>query len=231
MRTQALQDPATGDPTAPPVAVRVRAFGGNVVLLRPATTDGIVLKTVLTSADHLPPPEIGAPTTILDLGANVGLASAHFASRFPDAHIIGVELDPESAAMASENTAAWKNRCAIRNAALWYEDGTVSFTPAPGNEWGNFVDTDGGAVRVPAVSLATLATELGTVDFVKMDIEGSERLVLTENTSWAPMVRCLRIELHGSLSRADCTTSLDRLGYDVWPDGLGDAYITGVRRT
>jgi FkbM family methyltransferase len=200
------------------------------VLLRPSTTDAIVLKTVLMSAGHLPPPEIGAPRSILDLGANIGIAAAHFANLFPDAHIIGVELDGASAALASENTAPWKDRCTIRHAAVWHEDGTVSFTPAPGKEWGNTVDNDAGTVQVPAISLATLAAEFGDVDFVKMDVEGSEQLVLTRNTSWPPKVRCMRIELHGAFSRADCAARLDVLGYDVRSDGLGDAYVTGVRR-
>ena len=47
-------------------------------------------------------------------------------------------------------SSAWKDRCAIRNAALWHEDGTVAFTPELGNEWGTSVDVDSGTVPVPA---------------------------------------------------------------------------------
>lgn len=58
--------------------------------------------------------------SILDIGTGTGLIALMAAQRFPSAHIVGVEIDAESAAQARENVAdsAWRDRIDIVRSAV-----------------------------------------------------------------------------------------------------------------
>lgn len=57
-------------------------------------------------------------TDILDVGTGSGLIALMMAQRFPEARIVGIEIDPDAAAQAAENVAAspWTDRIEIVNA-------------------------------------------------------------------------------------------------------------------
>lgn len=57
---------------------------------------------------------------ILDIGAGTGILSLMLAQRCPEAKVVGVEIDAEAAAQASENAAAspYANRLRIEEAAI-----------------------------------------------------------------------------------------------------------------
>ena len=90
------------DPRSP-ARLRLRPLGGREVLVRPGTSDADTVWGTFARGYHLPPPEVGTPRTIWDLGANIGLTMAHFACVFPGSRVIGVELDAENAALAHHN--------------------------------------------------------------------------------------------------------------------------------
>jgi FkbM family methyltransferase len=199
------------------VEVRVRALGGKPVLLRPGTSDWKVLGETFRGRYHLPPEELvgSGARRILDLGANIGLTMAHFAVLYPDARVVGIEIDAANATLARANVAAWGGRCSLLESAVWTNDGTVRYTIEPGNEYSASIEMDGR--EVPAVSLETLLDENGApVDYVKMDIEGAERDVLRLHTGWADRVRCLKVEVHGpSYTVPECVADLETLGFST----------------
>lgn len=167
---------------------------------------------------------------IWDLGANIGLTMADFAFCFPNARILGVELDADNVALARHNVAAWADRCELLHAAVWSSDGEVHYRGWPGGT-SNYQVTDaveGAPVR--AVSLATLLREYGgPVDYLKVDVEGAERELLQDGTGWADDVRCLKVELHGDYTVDDCQADLHRLGYATRPDPRHWACVIAVR--
>jgi FkbM family methyltransferase len=118
----------------------------------------------------------------------------HYASLYPGARIVGVELDAENARLASINTAAVPN-AAVINAAIWRHDGTVAY--AGDHAWGYQVAADGGRA-VTAISMPSLIARYGltTIDFLKVDIEGGERQLLTGDLAWLSCVRALAVEVH-----------------------------------
>ena len=61
---------------------------------------------------------------ILDLGANIGLASLYFTKNWPKARVIAVKLDPENYQVMSENLAGIENALLL-NASVASEDGAV----------------------------------------------------------------------------------------------------------
>jgi FkbM family methyltransferase len=210
-----LRRVARGHGTAVPV--RLKALNGASVHLRPGTTDRQVALDTFARPYHRPPLDI-QPRLIFDLGANVGLTMADMAVLFPDAQIIGVELDPVNADMARQNVAAFGARCEVITAAVWSDDGTVPYVSRPGAEWTSVIDRDQlgepSSEQVRAVSLNSLLDGRPRVDYVKMDIEGAEKEVLQGDCAWAERVDCINVEAHtGHYALSDCTADLRRMGF------------------
>jgi hypothetical protein len=84
-------------------------------------------------------------------------------------------------------------------------------------------------VRVaPAISLNTMLARFGgPVDYVKMDIEGSEREVLRTNTEWAAAVRSLKVEVHEPYTVGNCVRDLEALGFRAWLDPAHRSFSRG----
>ncbi|HET6868876.1 MAG TPA: FkbM family methyltransferase [Solirubrobacteraceae bacterium] len=210
--------------------LRVRPLGGEEVLVRPGTSDISIFWDTFARRYHLPPPELGTPQVILDLGANIGLTMAYYAYCYPHARVLGVELDADNVALARRNTAAWANRCEVIHAAVWQNDGVVHYRGWPGGTSGYHVTglTEGTPVR--AMSIRTLLREYGgQVDYMKVDVEGAERELLQNGVDWADNVRCLKVELHGDYASDECEADLRRLGYKTRPHSHRWSYVIGLR--
>jgi FkbM family methyltransferase len=192
---------------------------GGPVLLRPGTSDVVVLEETVRVPNHVPPRR-RVPRharRIWDLGANIGLVAAHYATLYPDAEILALELDQENVSLCRRNVDRWSGRCEVLEAAAWTEDGFVTYEIDPTREYGARVADRGRQVR--AISLNTLLERDGTpVDFVKLDVEGAEAQILRTNTEWAAAVRCIKVEPHPPYSSADCEADLRRLGFQTRTD-------------
>jgi FkbM family methyltransferase len=211
--------------------LRVRPLGGNEVIVRAGTSDIAIFWDTFARRYHLPPTELGTPQVILDLGANIGLTMAYFACRYPRARVLGVELDADNVALARRNVAPWASRSEVIHAAVWPTDGMVHYRGAPGGTSGYQVTGTAEGTAVPAVSVATLLREYGgQVDYMKVDIEGAERVLLQDGTDWADKVRCVKVELHGDYTIDECEADLQRLGYETRPHSHRWSYVIGLRR-
>jgi FkbM family methyltransferase len=169
------------------------------IRLRVRTSDVSTYKDVLLREEYdfdLP----FYPKTIVDAGANIGMASIYYAHKYPGAKIIAVEAEASNFSMLSKNTHSYPNILPL-HAALWNRDGVISVNepdPATGafGKWG-FVTQEGEGVEVRAITMRTLMAEMkiSSVDLLKVDIEGAEKEVF-ESCDWMESVRALVIELH-----------------------------------
>jgi FkbM family methyltransferase len=207
---------AQSDTSARPLAVRLRALGGRPVWIRGGTSDPFTVNEIVTYGDHWPPPDLPSPELIFDLGANIGVSMALFATAYPEARVVGVEPDPENAALCRRTVGQWGERCTLVQAAAWPTDGTVVLE---GDDVAAMaVRENSGAGQVQAVSMSTLMERHANprhVDYLKMDIEGAEREVLRRNTDWVDRVRCISVEIHSPYRVEDCMSDLERLGFSV----------------
>ena len=145
------------------------------------------------------------PAVIVDAGANVGLASVYFANRFPDARIFAIEPEQSNFDLLLKNVAPYKNIVPIF-AALWNENKQISLVdPGLGNS--GFMTEDGGAAEqslgqqlqlTKAMTVDRLMGDhaIAKIDILKVDIEGAEREVFADPSSWIGKVDSLIVELH-----------------------------------
>jgi FkbM family methyltransferase len=136
---------------------------------------------------------------ILDLGANIGLASIYYSKIDPEAKIISVELDLENFQAAKSNLAKYKN-VEVIHAAVSSEDGK-GYRSDPGlgnNAYRLTLSADQGDKEVETVSVRSLlkAVEASEVLLAKIDIEGSERELFAKNTEWVSKTEIIVMETH-----------------------------------
>lgn len=228
----------TVDPSLETVELNLRPLGGEIIEVRPRSSDVWVLRDVfLRGSIHLPPPQVAGDDlgVIWDLGANVGLTMADMAVRYPSARLYGVELDEANVELARRNLAAWRDRCTVVHGAVWERDGEISYAALPTGHELAFSATDeprGGTRQAPAWSLGTLFdryTPEGRIDYVKIDIEGAERQVLKAATGWPVRVRALQVEVHGEYAVDECARDLEALGFETTVFSGEHGPVSGVR--
>lgn len=145
--------------------------------------------------------EAAAPA-IIDAGSNIGLAILFFKRLFPRATVLGFEPDPATFELLTRNIEANRlDGVSVRNEALY--DGRDELDlfgdpSAPGSpQMTTFANRlHGAATRVRATRLSEHVTE--PVDFLKVDIEGAEDVVLheLEEAGKLALVARMAIEYH-----------------------------------
>lgn len=177
------------------------------VYLRIDTSDFCSYRDVLAlgSKSYIPSLPGFNPSTIVDVGAHIGMASILFALKYPKARIIAVEPEASNFAALVRNTSPYNAITAIR-AALWREDGEVALGPSNAHPKGAFQIIDNGQQRVRAITMDTLMREtgIGAIDLLKVDIEGAEKEVF-ESCGWIRDVQVIAIELHDRI-RTGCSS-------------------------
>ena len=215
------------------VALRVRELDGATVYCRSGLSDLGVIYDTFEEVFHLPPADVGEVRTILDLGSNIGLTIAHMATVYPEARILGVEMDAGNFEFARRNIEVYGERCQVKHAAVWREPGEVTYG---GSRESGYAIGDGGSTKVPAVTIDSLIDELGIdeVDYIKMDIEGAEKEVLANAGSWLPRVRSIKVEVHPEKTSTlytlnNCMDDLERHGFRCSVGTRHHACVVGVR--
>lgn len=141
---------------------------------------------------------------ILDCGANVGYAAVYFLSRFPTAHVIAVEPDPENLRLLRDNTAPYGSRVSLVPAAVWSHRTGLVISDRPyrdGRQWARQVRAcePGETANVDAIDVGSLI-DMAPVErrsIVKMDVEGAEAIIFAQNfEAWIERVDAIAIELH-----------------------------------
>jgi FkbM family methyltransferase len=179
------------------------------VWARSDTSDLAAFRHIFDGAYDLELP--AQPRLILDLGANVGYASVYFALRHPTARVIAVEPEPSNVALLRRNVAALPGVDVVEGAA-WQRPGRVSLHDPGKGQWGMRVQAEAagetGNVRAVTITELLKRTNADWVDLAKIDIEGSERELFSENTGWLERVGALVLELHDRF-RPGCRGALD----------------------
>jgi FkbM family methyltransferase len=141
---------------------------------------------------HLP----AQASVVVDVGANVGAATAWFRARFPTAVIVAVEPDPETFASLEKNVGD-DPQIRLVHGAVADRDGELFLTREGMSVLTRVSETASeSAVRVRCFSLSSLMQHVGIdapIDLLKIDAEGGEWKIL-ENP--LPDVATIVMEVH-----------------------------------
>jgi len=169
------------------------------------------------------------PRSIVDLGANIGLTSLYYGARFSPPCIVAVEPDAENAAIARRNLAPFGAQ--VVEAAVSPFSGTVAFQASAESNLGR-VDPMG-KQRVRSITMDEVLDLVpdGRADLVKIDIEGGEEALFSENCSWLDRVDAIIIELHPpTVDVHPIVERIESAGFQyvpagsVWTDSM-DAFL------
>jgi FkbM family methyltransferase len=196
------------------------------IVFRPGSTDETLIKQIFTNQEYSLErlrrgPELaahyrelvgrGEVPLILDLGANVGFATAYFSIAWPEAVIVAVEPERENFALLAQNVTRLQSpRLYPLQAAIASRAGELEVT-ADAEPWAHTTTwaTTPGAPRVQAVTVAELLRLPAgpTTPFIaKIDIEGFEADLFTGDTGWIDAFPVLIIELHDWLFPGKATS-------------------------
>ncbi len=164
------------------------------------------------------------PQTILDAGANSGLASIYFANRYPNARIIAVEPEQANYELLVKNVAPYPQVIPVR-AALWNRNETIELVDPGLGEWGYMTraasDPEITAPLLQEVEGITVDQlmqryQLSSIDLMKLNVEGAEREIFEDCGGWIDRVHAVVVKMHDRLkpgcqsSVSDGTSRFDR---------------------
>ncbi len=162
---------------------------GKPFFYRPGTSDTWIILEVLINkgckSEYWLPDTKDSPSTILDIGGNIGCTAVYFANRYPEAVVYSFEPDLENFKLLSLNTAGYEN-IKIYNVALGDRDSvmTLGCTEDHVNFGAKTLVLDRQRSdltnEVPVREAQSFICELGirSVNLVKIDTEGFEYPIL-----------------------------------------------------
>jgi len=186
----------------------------HTILVRPRDSDLLVASLAIQEyATALSKLKDWKPTTILDGGGNIGMASVVFAFLYPEAEIIAIEPEKQNCLMAKYNTATFPF-VHVQCDGLWSRETTVALQHGRDDKsWGwEVVETTAntpGSSKTATVQSLLEQHGLTGFDYAKLDIEGAEYNVFGENAdkSWINSTSLLSIEIHGDRAPIDAVMS------------------------
>jgi FkbM family methyltransferase len=139
----------------------------------------------------------GKRPVIIDAGANIGIAAIWFARLYPKAIIVAIEPDPANLDICRLNVAPFDNILLVEG-AIGSRSGRVELVNPKGRADAVRTERDEtGAVEVYTVAdLRARAGADAHLLLVKVDIEGFESDLFSENVAWLDDVAALIVEPH-----------------------------------
>ena len=198
------------------------------VKLRPGTADSSTFEKIFVWKEY----DIALPKntrTILDCGANIGLATVWFAQVCPEASILAIEPEPQNYRLLEQNCAPYSNIRTLR-AAVWNRscDLFLSSVHSRVDSYQFAEECNPRSDSVKAYDLSTIMANEGvdTIDVLKIDIEGAEAAVFTDNfLNWFRKTRMLIIEIHGDEARSKFEAAAALMNWRHFKVGENDILV------
>lgn len=152
----------------------------------------------------------------IDAGSNVGLTSVFFSKFFPDSRFINIEPDTSNFETMSYNLSANRIQSVEKvKGGVWSTNSYLKIVSdfRDKNDWSFRVEETLEPTNIKAFSINHLIekNDFPFIDILKIDIEGSEKEVLTSpkaDVSYLSKTKCIAIEIHDEF---DCREAI----YDV----------------
>ncbi len=198
------------------------------IQLRPGTADASTLEKIFVWKQY----DISLPMntkTILDCGANIGLAAIWFAQACPKAKILAIEPEGQNYSLLEQNCLPYANIRTIR-AAIWNRNCEL-FLSSPESRVDSYQykeASNGTSNSVRGYDLSTIMANhnVDIIDVLKIDIEGAEAAVFSDNyLNWLAKSRMLIIEIHGSEARDRVESAIATMKWRHFKVGENDILV------
>jgi FkbM family methyltransferase len=142
----------------------------------------------------------GKEPLIIDCGANIGAATYFFSYEFPKAKVIGVELEHSNFELAQKNNVNNPNVKTI-HAAIGPDKGFVDIANPNETNKDAFQTKLSSKNAIGAIKMISISNILeiypDTIPFItKVDIEGFEGQLFSNNTQWMDRFYLIALEVH-----------------------------------
>jgi FkbM family methyltransferase len=184
------------DSSPEPRAVWVRTPIGVLQIHLRSAVDLSTVLGVFCRRDYPPPP---GSRVVVDIGANIGIATLFFLSRHRRLFVHAYEPLADNVQAFRRNVDAFSDRCELDEVAVAAESGSVDFGVDPTGKFGGIHVASEKRIRVPSLALNEILERVvsrhGTVDCLKLDVEGSEGKILQSlDPSFWKRIRCIYAE-------------------------------------
>jgi FkbM family methyltransferase len=216
---------------------QIRLAGIRNIQLRRRSGDFFIFHEIFTNRYYKLPDGLAAPapTVIVDLGANIGLATLFLADRFRGARHVCVEPNPANVAVLRANGSFLGERLTIVEGAASARSGEARFADSNWSGGGHLVENGASSRAVRCVTVDEILSTFGleAIDILKVNIEGAEKEMFSRAPAWLSKVGCIMIELHNGYSADDFRADVAPHGFRVLPTGsaFGNAVVVAVRAT
>lgn len=146
---------------------------------------------------------------MIDAGANIGATTLYFKNNISKSCLIFcIEPDKENFELLNKNTSNYinDNSVILFNAGLTGElnqNLLINSKFGDGREWAKSIEITEKESSIKSITIDKIINDynIGVIDFLKIDIEGSERFLIEPNTNleFLKITRCIAIEIHDEL--------------------------------
>jgi len=177
---------------------------------------GVFLDQEYHCNDHLPQ----GPKRIIDLGANIGMATLSLSAQFPGSEFVCVEPDARNVSVMKRNLLSSAVEGKIFEAAVGPEKGrmTLGYGKDPTCSALSITEMHGHVLEteVEVITMSEILERSGWdhVDLLKIDIEGSEEDLLGRNNEWLRKVSCIILEIHPNTTLTRISDHLAGFGFE-----------------
>jgi FkbM family methyltransferase len=181
--------------------------GYNVpVVIFDNTLSRAVAKDIVEGKSYPIVPFVKNVSTVVDIGANVGLSALWFSRNYPQSRVVAVEPSPVAFALLAQNVRDWP-KIQVHNVGLHAARRSASLflgsMDAVTNSVGRSVFNSQESVPVVLEDSDAFLTaeDIAVIDILKLDTEGCERPILDRIRSWIPNIKVIYIEYHSEADR------------------------------
>lgn len=195
-------------------------FNATIKLRKRPSSDLNVFNQVFEYKEYQPVVEVFkknfpsvSKLNFIDAGSNVGLTSVFFSKFFPGSRYINIEPDTSNFETMSYNLSANSIESVEKvKGGVWSTNSYLKIVSdfRDKNDWSFRVEETLGPTDIKAFSINHLIekNDFSFIDILKMDIEGSEKEVLTSpkaDVSYLSKTKCIAIEIHDEF---DCREAI-----------------------
>jgi FkbM family methyltransferase len=158
------------------------------------------------------------PTLIIDAGANIGCTALFFAKTYPNTSIIAIEPDKTNVALAEKNCRTYPN-VKIVEGAVWHHSAMVGIENPEGESWAfrmRELSTEEASTGIRGFTIDELSKD-AEISLLKVDIEGGEKTLFSQNTQWLARTGTMLVEVHGKECQQAVQQASVKAGFHTLP--------------